>query len=410
MSANMEMQPMKGFALRCSRIFSLVVLLFVVFLFHWPAPGLAEQESPATNEQKPKGPEIAGQTQQAPEVVEQKPKLTEVAELKLKAQDAFLHGRYEEALAVNLKIARKFPGSKERHYAVQMLGTIYEDNLPDTKNALKWNQEFLKKYADSRQAPIYKEKLERLATIEKAANQKEAFKVYKKIKFANKGDQYLVTNYGKLLKDYPDFSLKVEIEKEIAYAYERMHKPKESYETLQAIAAQTPGHKLSSTDQITAEANHSYWKMSTTWKWVALAVVAVLWGAVLMMKPWKRFDRATARTLLIWTVAWVLLMASRMPTFYSMEVEGYLFVIRDKAIYTMAALNLPVILWVILLTRGEIWLTRPKTKLWVSPLLTMVMTVAVIYLFIAFQPNGPEIVSVFGVKYDYLIGEFRKGM
>jgi hypothetical protein len=33
--------------------------------------------------------------------------------------------------------------------------------------------------------------------------------------------------------------------------------------------------------------------------------------------------------------------------------------------------------------------------------------VAVLYLFIAYQPNGPAIVNVFGVKYEYLIGEFR---
>ena len=37
----------------------------------------------------------------------------------------------------------------------------------------------------------------------------------------------------------------------------------------------------------------------------------------------------------------------------------------------------------------------------------LVMTIAVVYLFIAFHPNGPAIVSVFGVKYDYLIGELR---
>ena len=100
-------------------------------------------------------------------------------------------------------------------------------------------------------------------------------------------------------------------------------------------------------------------------------------------------------------------MASRMPTFYSMENEGYQFVIKDTEIYTMAALNLPVILWVILLTRGNFWLTRPVLLRRISPLLTLVMTVTVIYLFIACHPNGPAIVSVFGVKYDYLIGEFR---
>ena len=369
---------------------SLLIMVFFGMLFWLPITGSAEQESPVVNEQKPK--------------------LSEVAELKQKAQDAYVHARYEEAAALNLKIAHKFPGSKECRYAVGMLGTIYEDNLVDTKKAIKWYREFMKKYADYRQVPIYKEKLEKLAGIEKAVNQEEAFKSYQKIKFANKGDQYQVTNYEKLLKEHPDFSLKVEVEKEIAYAYDRMHKPKESYAALQAVASLTPGHILSSTDQIMADDNHKYSEMSSTWKWVVWGVVAALWIPVLLMKPWKRFDRATIRTLLIWTLCWVLLSAAKMPFFYSMETEGYKYVIKDTTMYTLAAINLPVILWVILLTKGEFWLTHRQVLRWVSPLLTMVMTVAIIYLFIAYQPIGPEIVNVFGVKYNYLIGEFRKGM
>ena len=74
----------------------------------------------------------------------------------------------------------------------------------------------------------------------------------------------------------------------------------------------------------------------------------------------------------------------------------------------MAALNITVLLWLMLLTRGEIWETRPKTLRWICPPLTVVMTAAVIYLFIAYQPNGPEIADVFAVKYEYLMGEIRE--
>jgi hypothetical protein len=384
--------------------------MFFLLLFRWPAAGLAEQERPVVNEQKPKVPEIVGQQQKTPEAVEQKPKLSEVAELKQKASDAYIHGRYAEAETVLLKIAQQFPASKERRYAVQMLATIYEDNLVEPMKAIKWDREYLKKYADYRQAPLFKEKIEKLAGIEKTVNQKEAFKRYQNIKFANKGDQYLVTNYEKLLRDHPDFSLKVEVEKEIAYAYDRMHKPKESYAALQAVAAQTPGHILSSTDQIIADDNHKYWEMSSTWKWVAWVIVAALWVPVLLMKPWKRLDRALIRTLQIWTALWIALSAAKMPFFYSMETDGYKYVIKDTQIYTLAALNLPVIVWLILLTRGDFWQTRRLALRLVSPLLAVVMTVAVVFLFIAYNPAGPEIVSVFGVKYDYLIGEFRKGM
>lgn len=398
MTTKTSMLLLKRFSMRCAKLTPLLLILPLFgMLICLPTTGLAEQGSPVPNEQ----------LQKSPEVIVQNPKLSAVAELKEKAQDAFVHGDYAGAAAYNLKIAQKYPGSKERHYAVQMLGTIYENNIVDVKKAFKWNREFMEKYADSRQVPIYKEKLERLAGLEKAQGQEDAYKAYQKIKFANRGDAYLVKNYESMLKEHPEFTLKTEVQREIAYAYDRMNKPKESYAALQALSAQNPGHKLSSTDQIMAEANHSYWEMRTTWKWVALAVVAALWGAVILVKPWKRLDRIWIRTFLFWTLGWVLLMASRMPTFYSMEVEGYQFVIRDTAIYTMAALNLPVILWLMLFTRGEFWLTRPRALRWASPLLTLVMTVAVIYLFIAYQPNGPAIASVFGVKYEYLIGEFR---
>jgi hypothetical protein len=377
MTTMLGLLSQKRIALPRTSLFPLFLLALFVTLFWHPLTVLAAQDGP------------------------------EVTELKQKAQKAYVAGLYNEAVTLYLEIVREHPESQARRNAVQMLGTIYEDNLVDVKKAIKWDREYLKKYADSRQVPFYTEKVASLEKLEKKASEEDAFKTYHKIKFANKGDTYLVKNYEALLKVHPDFSLKAEVQKEIAYAYDRMNKPKESYAALQALAAQNPGQKLSSTDQIMAEADHKYWEMSTTWKWVALAVVATLWGIVLMMKPWKRLDRASIRLILIWTGIWVLLMASRMPTFYSMENEGYQFVIKDTEIYTMAALNLPVILWVILLTRGNFWLNRPALLRWTSPLLTLVMTLAVIYLFIACHPNGPAIVSVFGVKYDYLIGEFR---
>ena len=396
--------PMRT-AKRHSKFIPLLFLMLSGALIWLPGALFAEEAGPAASEQK--SPDSAGQKPNTPEVAEQQPKLTEVAVLKQKALDAFIHGRYAEAVACNLKIVHKFPGTKERHAAVQMLGTIYEDNLVDLKQAIKWDRVFLEKYADSRQVPFYKEKLEKLTALEKGINQEAAFKAYHNIKFANKGDGYLVKNYEALLKAHPDFSMKVEVQKEIAYAYDRMNKPKESYAALQAIVSQNPGQKLSTSDQIMAEANHTYYEMNTTWKWVAWSVVAALWGAVLLMKPWRRLDRRAVRGFLIWTVFWTLLVASRMPTFYSLETGGYKFDITDTAIYTMGALNITVILWLMLLVRGEFWLDRPRVLRWTSPLLTLVMTVSVLYLFVAYQPNGPLIVSSFGEKYDYLIGELR---
>jgi hypothetical protein len=420
-------QPPKRGAMRRTKIIPLLTLCFLGALMLLPAAGRAEQESPPaaqqgteTAVQKPNTPDAAGlrakpavasEPNLKPAVAtEPKQKLTGAAELEKQAQDAFIQARYAEAVACNLKIVQKYPASKERRYAVQMLGTLYENNLVDIKKAIKWDQEYLKKYANSRQLPFYKETLERLTNIDKSASQEEAYKSYQKIKFSNKGDAFLTKNYEALLKAHPDFSLKTEVLKETAHAYDRMNKPQQSYAAFQAISTPKTGQKLTGDDQQMAEVNHRYWLMTTTWKWAAWAVVALLWVAVLLMKPWRRLDRAALKSFLFWSGLWAALSAMRMPTFYSMETGGFKFLITDTEIYTLASLNLPVILWLILLTRCELWQTRPRAARWVTPLLSLAMTTAVIYLFIAYHPNGPAIIDVFDSKYQYLIGEFRKGI
>ena len=72
----------------------------------------------------------------------------QVTQLRLDAQDAFLKRDYAKAAALDQEIAQKHPDTLARHYAVQMLGTIYEDHIVDIKKAIKWDREFLEKYAD----------------------------------------------------------------------------------------------------------------------------------------------------------------------------------------------------------------------------------------------------------------------
>ena len=399
MSVQSEIQPLKRVVWRYSRPFQLLVLVLFLFLFRWPASGLAEQESPLANEQK----------QKAPEAVEQKPKLSEVAELKQKASDAYVHSRYAEAEAAFLKIARKFPASKERRYAVQMLATLYENNLVDPVKAIKWNREYLKKYADQRQVPFYKEKIDKLAVIVNAANQEEAFKIYQKIKFSNKGDAYLIQKYEELLKDHRDFLYKADVEKELGYAYARIDKPRQSYAAFQAVSSQAHGQKLSPTDRATSEESHRYWKMAAEGGMIAWGVIALLWVAVLIMKPWENLTRASFKKFRTNVIVWLLLVAASLPFFYSMEIEGVKFVIHDTMVYTAAALNLTILFWLLLLTGGKYWRTRPRALSWASPFLTLLMTVSVFYLFMAYQPHGPEIMEEFAAKYRYLEGELHEG-
>jgi hypothetical protein len=328
----------------------------------------------------------------------------QVTRLKQKAQAAFLKSDYKDAVASDLEIAQKYPHSEARRYAVQMLGTLYENNIVDLKSAIKWDQEFLDKYADSRQAPVYKDKL---ASLAKLVNQEQAFKTYQSIQFAHEGDAAMVKKSEALLKEHPGFLLKDKVESDLAYAYDRMDQRKKSALAFQTIASEG-GEKLSSSDKVAYETESRYWRMRTTWAWVAWALIATLWATVLWMKPWKELTWAKTRRFLLWPILWLIVTGASMPLFFSMETKGYPIVIPFTTVLVAIGLNLTILFWLLLLISGKYWQTRRLARWWLSPALTLLMTAGVFYLYVVYQPNGPFIVDVCVVKYDYWRGELRE--
>jgi hypothetical protein len=317
-------------------------------------------------------------------------------ELKKKAQQDFISGRYADAETVNLEIVTKYPESKECQYAVQMLGTLYENNLVDLRKAIRWDREYLEKYADTRKVSFYKEKL---ISLEKLVQQEEVFRAYQKIRFANESDENMVKKFEALLNEHPDFILKDKVQSELGYAYARMDKREKSYLAFKALT-RNGEKKLSTSDQVAFKAASRYWEETSTWGWVAWGVVVVFWVAVLLMKPWKQLTRSAIRNTLIVAFLWILLIAIRLPFFYSIETAGDPIKIPDTAVYIAAGLNLTILFWLLLLSRGKFWQTRPRALRWLGPVLTLVMTLAVFYLFIIHQPNGPQIMDVFADQYQ----------
>ncbi len=318
-----------------------------------------------------------------------------VTALEQKAQQAYIEKRFAEAIALDLEIAQR-PESPARHYAVQMLGTLYEDNVVDVSAAIRWNQEFLASYADVRQVPFYRQKI---AALEKLLPQKDIFAAYQKIRFANQGDEVLVKQLEALLKEHPDFVLKDKIQAELGYAYASMDKYKQSYLAFKALS-QSSGKPMSAEHMKAYQAAALHWNETSRWGFVVLVVVLALWGVVLWGKPWRRITRRSLWKLLIIALAWVALSAVRMPSFYSLETTGYPIVIPDTVIYTGAGLNLTVIVWLFLLRRAGFWQRWSRAvRLVASPVLVIVMTSAVLYLIVIQQPNGPQLFDVFGMVY-----------
>jgi hypothetical protein len=326
-------------------------------------------------------------------------------ELEQKAQRAYIEHRFEDAAALDAEIAENLPDSQARHYAVMMLGNIYEENLVDLKKAIQWNREYLEKYADYRQAPAYREKI---AFLEKMLPQEPAFKTYQAIRSAGDNDDVMVVKYEALLKEYPDFILKDKVESELGHAYARLDQRKKSYLAFKSIASGPGGDKLTGNDRSTYEDARRYWEMTWTWAWVAWAVVVMLWAVVLLMKPWKRLTWSSSKRFMILPALWVLGTIASIPVYYSLNTIGYPIVIPISAVFIAAGLNLVVLFWLLLLTRGGFWQTRRLSLRLCTPVLTLLMTTAVFYLFVVYHPQGPYITDLFGVKLEYWQGELRE--
>jgi tetratricopeptide (TPR) repeat protein len=322
------------------------------------------------------------------------PELPKANELQEKAQQAYTEGRYAEAEAINLEIAEKHPRSPVRRYAVLMLGSLYENNLVDLTKAMKWYREYLDEYADPRQGAFYREKLD---FLEKLTPQENAFAKYQAIRFADAGDKVAVEKYEALLAEHPDFLLKASVLKELGYAYARLDKLRQSYRAFEALS-RIGGEEFSASDRLAYGKASRHWHQTAAWAGIAWAVVAILWAAVLFMNPWGRMTWASIGNFWIWPFLWLLLAAVRMPSYFAIEEEN---LFPDAAVYIAAGLNVAVLFWLLLLTRGKFWQTRPRALLWLSPVLTLLMTLAVSYLFLFHQPNGAVIIDAFADKYRH---------
>ena len=327
-----------------------------------------------------------------------------VDELKQKAQKAYIEHHYKDAAALDAEIADKYPQSDARRYAVLMLGNIYEENFVDLKQAIKWDREFLKGYADYRQARAYREKI---AFLEKMLPQESVFREYQAIKTSGDTGKVLAKKYEALLKHHPDFMLKDSIESELGYTYASLDEREKSYEAFKVIASEGK-NRLSATDRASYGDVRRYWRMTTTWAYAAWFVIAALWAWVIAMRPWKRLSWRSARRFMIYPALWVIGIISCIPIYNDLHVEGYPIIIPISAMFIAGGLNLIVLLWLLLLVRGQYWQTRPRFLRMCSPVLTLVMTVAVLYLCVVYYPQGPHITDLFRVKYKYWSGEYRE--
>jgi outer membrane protein assembly factor BamD (BamD/ComL family) len=322
-------------------------------------------------------------------------------ELKDSASRAYLAGRVEEAAARWLELAESHPDSQAHAMAVQMLGTLYEEKLVDLGKAIAWDREFLERYANPRQAAFYREKLARLEGLQR---QEGPFATYQSIRRAEQGDAAMVERLEALLTEHPNFSLRADVQRDLAYAYARLDQRRLSYERFTELA-RTTGAAFPSSDRLALEKAQRYWRLTAWGGGLAWCIVASLWIVALLARPWERITRASLTQFALWTAGWIALAAARLPSYYAAAWDENPF--PPAAVYLVAGLNVAVLFWLLLLTNGRFWQTRPRALRWASPPLAILMTTAVLFLFAIHQPKGTEIIDAFGVKYRHWVREWQ---
>jgi hypothetical protein len=189
----------------------------------------------------------------------------------------------------------------------------------------------------------------------------------------------------------------------LAQAHVRLDHRRAAYETYQALSREPAG--LTASDRPAYEKAAHNWRLSGVWAGVAWAIVALLVGAALAMRPWETVTRADLRQLLWWCAGWLALSALRLPAYHAAAWDENPF--PPSAVYVAAVLDLGVLAWLFLFVKGAFRRTRPRALLAVAPALTLLATGAAYYLFLVYQPRGPDIIDAFGVEYAHWAERWR---
>lgn len=321
-------------------------------------------------------------------------------ELKRLVSQEFVAGQFAQAAAHCEELSMRYPRAPEGRYAVQMLGTIYEEKLADLGRAILWSRRFLDEYVDAREAEFYRRKL---ATLEALRGQEASFARWQALRRSGPPDAVLAREAEALLCDQPDFALRAEVLRAAAQAHARLDHRRAAYEAYEALS-RAPGG-LTASDRPAYERAARGWRLSSVWAGGAWSVVAVLFGAAVAARPWARLTRTDLGRLAQWVAAWLVFSALRLPSYAAAAADENPF--SPSAVYVAALLNLALLAWLFLFVKAGFWRTRRRALLVSAPALMLLLTAAVYYLFLIHQPKGPDIIDSFGVEYAHWAQRWR---
>lgn len=326
--------------------------------------------------------------------------------LQRQAHKQFINKQYRKAASTNLSIVADTNTSiNDRRYAMQMLGTLYENHLLQFDSAAFWFEQFNEKYASITQHDYYKNKISFLRGLK--GNEIKGYSIVQKAIFASNDLQEQV----KLLEDGLALAPQLPNRKKVLIflsqkAYDAGMYAK-AYKTMLQLQEMAPGI-------LAGELKDRYSKVRTIYQQsiiarISWAIVILLFLIVIFSTSYKLISFKALKKLYYLIIGWTLFSIILLIIYFIRinRLDHNPFSI--FSIFIAIFLLLVITVW-IFFARFSLLNRSSYTKtIIVLPLCSFILTLAVWFLFLYYQPERTKILYEFSERYMHWIEGTRKG-
>ncbi|MBN1576063.1 MAG: hypothetical protein JW913_05900 [Chitinispirillaceae bacterium] len=331
---------------------------------------------------------------------------TFAATMRQEAHERYIKGEYRKAADANLALLADMASTEQnRRYALQMLGTIYENHLLQFDSAAYWYERFSSKYARGVQKEFYRKKLAFLRGL--GNDEKKGYALIQKAMYGTRVPHEQIALLEEGLATAPKLPKRREVLlllSHIAYEADMYAKARS---TMLRLKAMDP-------DAISGDLRTRFMQVQAIWRRsiisrVCWGVVALLLAAVLFTAQYNKVSRRAWKLFAVLCAAWVLLSAAGVVIYISKIHSLIHNPFTVPGIFVAALILLVIAAWIFLARFSLLWRISGRAAVVALPVCAVLLTVASSFLFCYHQPKRVKILEEFGDRYMHWIQATSKG-
>ena len=320
--------------------------------------------------------------------------------LQQQAHEQYVKGKYREAATTNLAILSNTTSlEKDRRYAMQMLGTIYENHLLNFDSAAYWYEKFSQKYTSGAQREFYRKKLNLLRGL--GDNEKKGYSAIKKATYATEAPQKKIALLEAGLSMAPSLPNRKEVLLQISHT---------AFDAKQYAKARAALLELKKIDPgvVAGELRVRFSQVEAMWRYSIIAracwaFVTVLFVSVLLTVPYRKIARKSWKMLGFLCAAWIPIAAIGI-CMYLWKIHALVHnPFSKQAIFIAAIMLLVITFWIFSARFSLLHRISGSATIVVLPICSLLLAVASFFLFLYHQPKRELILEDFGERYVHWI-------